>query len=167
MISYLEQLERVLEEALEKATEGSLTAAPAGKWSAAQILEHLLLTYTGTNRGLAKCRELGVPSATRVTLKGRLATWLVVDFGYMPAGRRAPERTKPQGMGPEQVRRAIFPELQTMKAGLDDCEQRLGAATKLMDHPILGPLTAAEWRKFHWVHGKHHARQIRERMGKL
>jgi len=35
-----------------------------------------------------------------------------------------------------------------------------------MDHLFLGPLTANEWRKFHWVHGRHHARQIRERMGK-
>jgi hypothetical protein len=26
-------------------------------------------------------------------------------------------------------------------------------------------LTAGEWRKFHWVHGRHHARQIRERIG--
>ncbi|MGZ4836286.1 MAG: DUF1569 domain-containing protein [Terriglobales bacterium] len=35
-----------------------------------------------------------------------------------------------------------------------------------MDHPFLGPLTADEWRKFHWVHGRHHTRQIRERIGK-
>jgi hypothetical protein len=33
-----------------------------------------------------------------------------------------------------------------------------------MDHPFLGPLTASQWRKFHLVHGRHHARQIRERM---
>ncbi|MGZ7099671.1 MAG: DUF1569 domain-containing protein [Candidatus Angelobacter sp.] len=30
-----------------------------------------------------------------------------------------------------------------------------------MDHPVLGPLTAAEWRKFHLVHGLHHVKQIR------
>jgi hypothetical protein len=35
-----------------------------------------------------------------------------------------------------------------------------------MDHLILGPLTAGQWRKFHWVHGQHHARQIRERLAK-
>jgi hypothetical protein len=26
----------------------------------------------------------------------------------------------------------------------------------------LGPLTGAQWRKFHLVHGRHHARQIRQ-----
>ncbi len=53
-----------------------------------------------------------------------------------------------------------------MGSGLDACERRFGARTKIMDHLFLGPLTASEWRKFHWVHGRHHARQIRERMGK-
>jgi hypothetical protein len=50
-----------------------------------------------------------------------------------------------------------------METGFNDCECRFGSATKILDHPILGPLTAEQWRKFHWVHGRHHARQIRER----
>jgi hypothetical protein len=28
-------------------------------------------------------------------------------------------------------------------------------------------LTADQWRRFHWIHGRHHARQIRERVGKV
>jgi len=72
----------------------------------------------------------------------------------------------PRGMPPEEVQQAIAPELQKMDSGLDDCERRFGTHTKIMDHLFLGPLTANEWRKFHWVHGRHHARQIRERMGK-
>lgn len=50
-----------------------------------------------------------------------------------------------------------------MESGLSDCERRFGAVTKITDHPLLGPLTASQWRKFHWVHGPHHAKQIRER----
>src|SRR5208282_4071577 len=144
----------------------ALAQAPAGKWSAAQILEHLFLTYKSTNRGIAKCVEQGAPLATSATLKQRLATLLVVDLGYMRGGHKAPERVTPRGMPPEEVQQAIALELQKMGSGLDDCERRFGARTKIMDHPFLGPLTADEWRKFHWVHGRHHARQIRERMGK-
>jgi hypothetical protein len=66
-------------------------------------------------------------------------------------------------MPPEEVQQAIVPELQRMALGLDDCERRFGTRTKIMDHLFLGPLTADEWRKFHWVHGRHHARQIRQR----
>ena len=166
MNSYLERLRHELEGAVAGAGADDLTKAPPGKWSSAQILEHLFLTYMHTNRGLERCLGQGAPLATRATLKDRFATLLVVNIGYLPAGRKAPERAVPQGMSPEEAQRAITPELQKMGLGLDDCERRFGARTKILDHPILGPLTAGEWRKFHWVHGRHHARQIRERIGK-
>ena len=166
MDSYLERLRQELEDAIGGASPGALAEAPAGKWSAAQILEHLFLTYKNTTRGIAKCLERGAPLATGATLKHRLATLLVVNLGYLPGGRKAPQRLTPRGMPPEEVQQAIAPELERMSSGLDDCERKFGARTKIMDHLFLGPLTAGEWRKFHWVHGRHHARQIRERMGK-
>ncbi len=165
MDSYLERLRQELEDAIGDASPSDLAQAPVGKWNAAQILEHLFLTYKSTNRGLAKCLEQGTPLVTRARLKHRVAALLVVNLGYVPAGRKAPERATPRGIPPEEVQRAIAPELQRMGSGLDDCECRFGAGTKIMDHPFLGPLTADEWRKFHWVHGRHHARQIRERIG--
>jgi hypothetical protein len=166
MNSYLDRLRQELEDAIGDASLSALAQAPAGKWTAAQILEHLFLTYKNTNRGLAKCLEQDAPLVTRATLKHRLATLIVVNLGHVPGGRKAPERATPRGMSPKEVQQAIAPELQKMGSGLDDCERRFGAWTKIMDHPFLGPLTANEWRKFHWVHGRHHARQIRERMGK-
>ncbi len=162
----LECLQQELEDAIGAASPSALAQAPAGKWNAAQVLEHLFLTYKNTNRGMAKCLEQGAPLATRATLKHRVATLLVVKLGYLPGGRKAPERATPRGMPPEEVLRAIAPELQKMGLDLTECERRFGARTKIMDHPFLGPLTAGEWRKFHWVHGRHHARQIRERIGK-
>jgi hypothetical protein len=167
MNSYCERLRQELEDAIGGASPSALARAPAGKWNAAQILEHLFLTYKNTNRGLAKCLQQGAPSVTRATLKQRLGTLIVVNLGYLPGGRKAPERAIPRGMSPEEVQQAIAPELQKMGSGLDDCERRFGAGTKIMDHPFLGPLTADEWRRFHWVHGRHHARQIRERIGKF
>ena len=165
MDSYLERLRQELEEAIRGVSPDGWTQAPPGKWNAAQILEHLYLTYKGTNLGVAKCLEQDRALATRATLQQRVGTLLVVNLGYFPSGRKAPERTIPRGMAPEEARQAILPELQTMASGLDDCERRFGARAKIMDHPVLGPFTAGQWRKFHWVHGRHHARQIRQRMG--
>ncbi len=162
----LERLRQELEEAIAGTIPGALAQAPAGKWSAAQILEHLFLTYKNSNRGMAKSLEQSAPLATRATWKHRVATLLVVRLGYLPRGRKAPERATPQGMPAEEVLRAIVPELQKMGSELNECERRFGARTKIMDHPFLGPLTAEEWRRFHWVHGRHHVRQIRERIGK-
>ncbi len=152
MDSYLERLRQELEDAIGGASPSALAQAPVGKWNAAQILEHLFLTYKSTNRGLAKCLERGTPLATRGTLKHRMAALLVVNLGYMPAGLKTPELATPRGMPSQEVQQALAPEL-------------FGAGTKIMDHPFLGPLTAGEWRRLHWVHGRHHARQIRERIG--
>ena len=165
MDSHLQRLRKELEDAMGGSSLPGLQQAPPGKWCAAQIAEHLLLTYKQTNRGLAKCLEQGAPLASRASLKDRIAALLVVRFGYLPNGRKSPERAMPGGMLPEEVQQGIAMELEKMASGLDDCERRFGRSTKLMDHPFLGPLTAAEWGKFHWVHGRHHARQIRERTG--
>lgn len=159
---YLQRLHRELEQVMQGRT-AAMVQAPPGKWNSLQILAHLLLTYKNTNRGLAKCLERGAPLATPATIRHRLATLLVVRLGYFPEGAKAPERAVPRGLPGEDVRGAILDEIVKMGSGLDACEGRFGAATKIMDHPVLGPLTAKDWRKFHWLHGHHHIRQIRER----
>jgi Protein of unknown function (DUF1569) len=166
MDAYLERLQKELEDAMAGATLADLGKGPAGKWNSAQILEHLFLTYKGTNKGIAKCLETGAPLATRATLKQRVQCFVVLDLGYFPSGRKSPERVNPQGMPCEEVSRSILPEIRQMESGLADCERRFGARTKVLDHLILGPLTAAQWRKFHLTHGRHHARQIRQRLGR-
>jgi hypothetical protein len=164
MDSYLERLWQELDHATGKASVSEMTQARAGKWTPAQILEHLFLTYKGTNAGLTKCVEQGAPLANRGTIRDRFAAMLVVNGGYIPEGRKAPDRAMPRGMSLEEIRPAMVAELQKMSSSLDDCERRFGVRTKILDHPFLGPLTANQWRKFHWVHGRHHLRQIRERM---
>jgi Protein of unknown function (DUF1569) len=47
-----------------------------------------------------------------------------------------------------------------MDTAIAKAEKKYGSQTPLVDHPILGPLRAAQWRKFHWVHGKHHLKQL-------
>jgi hypothetical protein len=65
----------------------------------------------------------------------------------------------------EEVRGAILPEIQKMDAGFEECVRKFGPGARILDHPVLGPLTAKQWRRFHLAHGQHHARQIRERAG--
>ena len=163
MNSYLERLRQELEDATGGGSD--LGQTPGGKWTPAQILEHLLLTYKNTSKALDKCLQQGTTLARRPTFRDRAATLLVVGIGYLPKGRKAPERAIPVGMAFAEVRDALSAELERMGSGLDACEKKFGSRTKILDHPFIGPLTAEEWRKFHWVHGRHHARQIRERMG--
>jgi hypothetical protein len=67
----------------------------------------------------------------------------------------------------EKVRSEIAEKLVAMDAIIAECETRFGRSVRLLDHPILGPLTATQWRKFHLVHGMHHQKQLlRLREGK-
>jgi len=136
---------------------------PPGKWCAAEVLEHLYLTYTGTVKGFQRVAEAGTP-VTKTTIQTwpqRGRTLIVVGFGYLPSGREAPPVARPRGVPPEKVRTEIGPKIAEMDDVIAACEEKLGSRRKLLDHPILGPLTASQWRKFHLVHGLHHVKQIR------
>lgn len=166
MDSYLERLRRELEETMAIAATARADPGPTGKWTSTQVLEHLYLTYKGTNAGIAKCLEKGAPLGTQASLFQRVSALLVVNVGYFPRGRKSPERVVPKGMPADELGRTILPEIDRMDAGLAECERKFGARTRILDHPVLGPFNVSQWRKFHWVHGHHHARQIRERLGK-
>jgi len=78
----------------------------------------------------------------------------------MPTGREAPPIVQPKGLSAEQVRNEIWTKLAAMDAIIAQCENRFGRHVKLLDHPILGALNAAEWRTLHVVHGRHHEKQL-------
>jgi hypothetical protein len=158
--SYLQKLQDAVASASHGMSEAELTRHPQGKWSASQVLEHLYLTCTGTIKGCERCLQEGRPLARTPMLRDRARTTLVVGLGFLPSGRKAPERATPRGMPAEEVMNAIGPMLASMDAAIARCEAQFGKRTKMMDHPILGPLTARQWRKFHWVHGRHHVKQI-------
>jgi hypothetical protein len=137
-------------------------SCPSGKWSAAEILEHLNLTYTGTIKNLERCLR-GQSQASADRSKMRWARVVVTRLGFFPPGRTAPEGVRPRGMAAPQVRSEIMSNLSRMDALISQCEAHFPEGKPIADHPILGPLTANEWRGFHLAHGKHHARQIRTR----
>jgi Protein of unknown function (DUF1569) len=167
MDSRLETLKQALESAVEGMSSEQLSWHAEGKWCAAEVLEHLYLTYTGTIRGFGKVIESGRPLASPASLMDRVRTFVVVGLGRMPEGRTAPANTRPKGLAVETVRNEVGAKLAAMDAIIVQCEARFGRGTKLLDHPILGPLTGTQWRKFHLVHGRHHQKQLlrlRERM---
>jgi hypothetical protein len=160
MDSYLQRLQDSIASATRGLDAAALRRHPDGKWSAAQVLEHLYLTYAGSVKGFERCLQQGRPLARTVTLKERVAIWLVTGLGYFPEGRNAPERTIPRGMAAEEVVKALLEKLASMDELITQCETRFGRSTRILDHPVLGPLTARQWRKFHLAHAQHHVKQI-------
>jgi Protein of unknown function (DUF1569) len=156
----LKKLKENLESATEDMSSKQLSWHPPGKWCAAEVLEHLYLTYTATIRGFERVMQTGKPLASRSSMGQRALTWFVVELGRMPAGRKAPTIVLPKGLPTEKVRNEIGAKMAAMDAIITQCEARFGGHVKLLDHPILGPLTATQFRKLHLVHGRHHLKQL-------
>jgi len=156
----LDQLKASLESAVEGMSSEQLSWHLPGKWCAAEVLEHLYLTYTGTIQGFERVMAKGKPLASRASVAQRVLTFVVVGLGHLPAGRKAPAIVQPKGLAVEQVRNEIGEKLAAMDAIIAQCEVRFGPWVQVLDHPILGPLTAMQFRKLHLVHGRHHLKQL-------
>jgi len=157
----LQGLQTAIASATHGMTADELMHHPEGKWSTAEVLEHLYLTYVGSVKGFERCLQEGKPLVRKPLLMDRMRAFVVTGLGYLPEGRQAPERARPHGMAPAEVTSAIGPQIEAMDGVITQCEDRFGKRTLVLDHPILGPLTARQWRKFHVVHGRHHIKQIR------
>jgi hypothetical protein len=160
MDSRLDKLKHSLELALEGMSSEQLNWHPAGKWCAGEVLEHLYLTYTGTIKGFERVIASGRPLASRASMAQRMRTLVVVGLGHMPTGFKAPAVVAPKGLATEKVRNEIGTKIVVMDAIIAQCESRFGSRVDLLDHPILGPLSATQWGKLHVVHGRHHEKQI-------
>src|SRR5271154_2655698 len=101
MDSRLEKLKQSLESAVEGMSREQLNWHPPGKWCVAEVLEHLYLTYTGTTKGFEKVITSGKPLTTPASMKHRLRSLVVLGFGHLPEGRKAPSNTQPRGLPAE------------------------------------------------------------------
>jgi Protein of unknown function (DUF1569) len=160
MDSRLEELKQAVESSVKGLSSEQLSWHPPAKWCAAEVLEHLYLSYTGTIKGFTKVLEADQPLTTRASMKQRMRTLVVVGFQIMPEGRQAPANTRPKGLPAEKLRNEVGAKIAEMDAIIAQCETRFGRGKRLLDHPILGPLTARQWRMFHLVHGRHHVKQL-------
>jgi len=135
-------------------------AAFGDKWSVARIVEHLDLTYTKNAAGLARRLGKGPAAARSRSLRQRIAQTIVVNLGYFPSGREAPAAVVPEGRPFADVMATLDHHLVDLDARLSEAEKVFGTRQSVLDHPVLGPMTVDQWRKFHWVHTRHHMRQI-------
>jgi DinB superfamily len=133
------------------------------KWSTQQIIEHLLLTYTGAETALIARLTKGRPTLAKPTAYQRIQQFAVCNCGYFPQGRSAPEMVTPaptthQLSGAELIA-ATEDHLSRLDLLCNECEQLFGK-TRFAAHNVLGPLNVNQWRRFQLIHGRHHLNQI-------
>lgn len=144
--------------------ESSWQQAPPGKWTSAQIVEHLALALEMSAATFAARRAKESMARRRTTLKEMVGKFFTFVLGWFPPGRKAPERTTP---APRVDGPAAEAHFRAAVAAWDAVERELLPARRhnlFVKHPRLGDLTLEEWARFHVVHARHHARQIRARL---
>jgi hypothetical protein len=161
-----QHLQRALDD-IESATAGipakQLTEHAEGKWSAAEILEHLAMAFGSTAKVFERCAQKGKPIGDVPNLKQRFFATVVTDCGFFPPGRKAPHMVVPTGnLSGDAALESIRKNLLEMDKQLARCYEICGRKGWLANHPVLGPLTIDQWPKFHRVHTHHHMKQIRK-----
>ena len=163
MNTYLRSTREGIDAAVDGLPLEVLARARDGRWSIAEILEHLTLAFRANTAALEKALASGELRARAPVLKQRLARMMVVDLGYFPRVE-APEITRPSAsIAPAESVTAIREALAALDDTLTRVAARFGEHALVANHPYFAGMTVPQWRKFHWRHTMHHMAQVRAR----
>lgn len=139
-------------------------SSPPGKWSIQQIVEHLLLAFSGTEAAFVGRLAKRTPTRAQSTVKQRIFQFAVTRYGYFPKGREAPAPLSPQptaySLSGQDLAHATSEHLAHLDLLFTEAEDLFGPHSQCVSHHVLGPLDVGQWRMFHLVHGRHHLKQI-------
>ncbi len=137
--------------------------APKSKWSLAQIVAHLALSVD-LSSSVFERRAEKQDMIRRSTPGQSVLRHLYLGLGRYPAGRKAPESTQPSEHPDSDLMVAQFRMGVERFTTLLDTWPDKRQLEVFVQHPLLGDLNLPEWVRFHYVHCRHHARQIRDRL---
>ena len=131
-----------------------------GKWSPAQIAEHLRITYTVVAQQLAGGTGIRVrtPWWLRLVLRWRVLP-RILSRGIFPAGARAPREIRP-GDGPFERDQTLSALLTSAAVVEDGLAREWEGSPVRMTHHVFGALDTPTAARLLTVHTLHHARQL-------
>lgn len=159
----LSRLEPMVLKPLHRLTGDDWHRGPEGKWSIAQIVQHLAIGVDSVAEAFAR-REDAQGMKRRATPHQTVLRHLALGLGRFPPGLESPQGARPDEHPEPDLIQAQF------RMGVEqfrDIAERWPRARQeavFVNHPILGDLNFPEWVRFHFVHCRHHARQIRHRL---
>lgn len=162
----LDEIRELLSAPLAGCSAEQVVRHPGGdpsRWSAQQVVEHLIATWRMTITGIEDRLQKGRPLRTRPTLRQRALQMLICNLGYFPKGSSAPELVRPSmdpvPAGGDELIARIVATLSVMDTILNRIEPEARGVV-VLNQGQLGPLTVQQWRRFHRTHARHHRRQI-------
>ncbi len=149
---------------LEHHTDDEWQRAPTGKWTPAQIVEHLAIGIDGSARKFDERRDRPPMTRRPRRLIERIASVSILGLGWYPQGFKAPKGTVPAAGITRAEAEAHFREGIVRWEALERDLLPRRPGDLFLRHPRLGDLTMPEWVRFHEVHARHHAKQIKQRL---
>ncbi|HEV8510190.1 MAG TPA: DUF1569 domain-containing protein [Gemmatimonadales bacterium] len=165
-MSWISELRTLVLGPLRERSDGEWERGPAGKWTPAQIVEHLALGLEWSAEKFRARRNHAAMSRRPRTPAEQIARLFIFGLRWFPPRRKAPERSVP---APAIGRAAAEAHFLSGIESWDQLERELLPARRsdlFVKHPRIGDLTLEEWMRFHLIHARHHARQIRQRVGR-
>ena len=154
LAAYLEAAARLPEAAWERPRE-------PGKWSPAQITEHLSLTYavlTGELQGGEGMRMKMTPLRRRI-LKTLMLPHMLFHRTF-PRRAPAPREVRP-GDGPFAPRAEALARMRAQGEAMDrEAERARAAGVDRVTHAYFGPIDLTRGMRLCAVHLEHHTRQL-------
>lgn len=163
-MSRLAEISALVLDPLRGRTDAEWERGPAGKWSPAQIVEHLAIGVLGSAQKFEERRDRPPMQRRPRSLLQRLAGFSILGLGWYPQGFKAPEGTVPAAGVTRAVAEAHFREGLARWEALERDLLPRRPRDLFLRHPRLGDLNLSEWIRFHVIHARHHSRQIRERI---
>lgn len=157
----LENVRREIEARTGPLTAESLNTPPSpGRWSAAQVIEHIVASESRSVDYIRK-KASDPASLRRAGLRERIKGWLVVGAMRLPVRVKAPAivAAVPERVDPAELRERWSRVRDDMRTLLDSIPDAL-LSTCLYKHPIGGRITLEAALEFMVAHAARHARQI-------
>lgn len=128
----------------------------AGKWSRAQVVEHLALAYEASCEALQGRATGPVPPRALRPLLRTLLLRPILWLGRFPTRLTAPASLQPN------TDPADAPSLLSLLESATNrfAAQAAAASSDHMDHPAFGRLTIVDFIRFQEIHTRHHRSQL-------
>jgi hypothetical protein len=160
----LERLEPMVLHPLHGIAEDIWHRAPKGKWSIAQIVHHLALSVDGVAAILQRRAAEERMEGRRSKPHQAVFRNLVLGLGRIPPGIPAAQPSVPDARPDHDLVAAQFRMGVERFRAMNEMWPEARKLGIYAPHPVLGDLNYPEWVRFHFLHCRHHASQIRDRL---
>lgn len=127
----------------------------SGKWSPAQVVEHVTLAYeTGRRVLYGDVPSRGLPRIFRPLVR-RLLINPVLRTGRFMSGSRSPKIFQPSGSPA-----AVGLLLDRFQAATSGFAKDAAGRPPTLEHPYFGRLSVADFVRFQAIHARHHQAQL-------